>query len=85
MHWLFTKLEKAAKLNDYKYINIYTKIAHHWASLAKDGIHSEEEGQILMSKMIDAQLKRPWLVLSLIKHKNDYPDSYRSLGDLFGK
>ncbi len=57
MHWLFTKLEKAAKLNDCKYIDIYTKLAPQWASLAKDGIHPEDEGQILMSKMIDEQMK----------------------------
>ncbi|MBD0777864.1 prolyl oligopeptidase family serine peptidase [Maribacter sp. ANRC-HE7] len=59
VHWLFPKFQKVAESNDCKYIDIYTKLSPQWPTLAKDGIHPEEEGQILMSKLIDEQMKLP--------------------------
>ena len=55
--WLSAKLEKVTELNDCTYIDVYTTLAPQWSSLAKDGIHPEEEGQIIMSKMIDEHMK----------------------------
>ncbi|MEO9893015.1 GDSL-type esterase/lipase family protein [Aurantibacter sp.] len=54
--WLRKKFKKIAKVNNCKYIDIYTTLAPKWSSLSKDGIHPEEEGQLLMSKMIDKQM-----------------------------
>ena len=55
--WLIPKLKTVTELNDCKYIDIYMTLSPQWSSLAKDGIHPEEEGQIIMSKMIDEQMK----------------------------
>lgn len=55
--WLVPKLERVAELNDCRYIDIYTTLSPQWSSLAKDGIHPEEEGQIMMSKIIDEHIE----------------------------
>lgn len=55
--WLSSKLEKVAELNNCEYIDIYTALEPKWNSLANDGIHAEEEGQIMISKMITEQMK----------------------------
>ena len=53
---LVPELKKVAALNDCKFIDIYTALSPNWHYLAKDGIHPEEEGQVLMSQMIHEQL-----------------------------
>lgn len=55
--WLSAKLEKAAELNDCKYIDIYADLAPQWSLLTKDSIHADEEGQIIILKMIAEQMK----------------------------
>ncbi|EPR69568.1 SGNH/GDSL hydrolase family protein [Cyclobacterium qasimii] len=53
---LLPKFKKVAESNDCTYIDIFTTLAPQWASLAKDGIHPEEDGQIMMSKIIEKQI-----------------------------
>ncbi|MBM1105020.1 prolyl oligopeptidase family serine peptidase [Aurantibacter crassamenti] len=55
--WLTTKLEKVTRSKGLTYIDIYTPLAPQWSKLAIDGIHPEEEGQLMMSKIIDEHLK----------------------------
>jgi lysophospholipase L1-like esterase/esterase/lipase len=54
--WLVPQLKKVAALNDCKYIDIHTTLSPKWAGLAKDGIHPEELGQVIMSRIIDEQM-----------------------------
>ncbi|MDO6437790.1 GDSL-type esterase/lipase family protein [Cyclobacterium sp. 1_MG-2023] len=53
---LVPKFKNVAEINDCAYIDIFTTLAPQWASLAKDGIHPEEDGQVLISKIIAKQI-----------------------------
>ncbi|AEL24960.1 SGNH/GDSL hydrolase family protein [Cyclobacterium marinum] len=50
--WLIPQFKMVAEKNDCTFIDIHTPLAPQWASLAKDGIHPEEEGQVMLSKII---------------------------------
>jgi lysophospholipase L1-like esterase len=50
--WLIPQFKKVAEKNDCTFIDIHTSLAPLWYSLAKDGIHPEEEGQIRLTKII---------------------------------
>ncbi|WP_339717524.1 GDSL-type esterase/lipase family protein [Cyclobacterium amurskyense] len=54
--WLVPELKRVAELNGSRYIDIHTTLSPQWDSLAKDGIHPEENGQIMMSKIIQEQI-----------------------------
>lgn len=50
--WLIPQFKKVAEKNDCTFIDIHTPLAPLWYSLAKDGIHPEEEGQVRLTKII---------------------------------